>query len=179
MQEDDGTTMTGLIQTDAAINPGNSGGALLNSNGELIGINVAKLADTTIEGIGFAIPITESDAIIQDLMQQETRYEVPEEERGYLQISANEVDASVSEIYGFPKGIHVREMEEDGPAAQAGIEVGDIITQLNGVDTPNMDTFQTELSYYRIGDKVTITVAQRANGYEEVELEVTLDEQVE
>ena len=179
IQEDDGTIMTGLIQTDAAINPGNSGGALLNSNGELIGINVAKLADTTIEGIGFAIPITESDAIIQDLMQQETRYEVPEEERGYLQISANEVDASVAEIYGFPKGIHVREMEEDGPAAQAGIEVGDIITQLNGVDTPNMDTFQTELSYYRIGDTVTITVAQRANGYEEVELEVTLDEQVE
>ena len=96
-------------------------------------------------------------------MQQETRYEVPEEERGYLQISANEVDASVAEIYGFPKGIHVREMEEDGPAAQAGIEVGDIITQLNGVDTPNMDTFPNRtilLSYWRYGNNHSCTESE-------------------
>lgn len=164
------------IQTDAAINPGNSGGALLNINGEVIGINSVKINSTPVEGMGFAIPITDARDIIQDLMNKETRSKVPEAERGYLGIVPYDVTAEVVEMYDMPKGVFVSEVVEGGGAAEAGITKGCVITKLDGSTINNTSTLQEQLACYRAGEKVSVVLQVPANKgkYTEKQVEVTL-----
>lgn len=175
--ESDGRTITNkLIQTDAAINPGNSGGALLNSKGELIGINSVKFISEDVEGMGYAIPITDVESIIGDLMNKETRDKVEESSQGYLGIS-NPVDVTeeVSESYNMPVGVYVREVMEGLGAEKAGIQAGDIITKLDGTTISSYVELKEALSYYSAGETIPITV-QRMEGSEYVEktLDITL-----
>lgn len=164
VKSSDEEEMTGLIQTDAAINPGNSGGALLNSNGELIGINVAKYSGDTIEGIGFAIPITSSNDVIEDLMSRETRHKVSDSDRGYLQVSVSEVSEEANEIYGIPVGVYIQDVIKDGAADKAGIKAGDVIIEFNGVDISSYDDLQTELSYFEAGEETTLKIKTVEDG---------------
>ena len=172
---DDETTGT-FIQTDAAINPGNSGGALLNMNGEVIGINSNKIGGTTIEGMGYAIPISTAIPIINELMNEETKIKVSEEEQGYIGISGVTVTTDVSEVYSMPQGVYVAQVSEGGGAANAGIQKGDIITALNGEEISSMEDLKARLEYYAAGTTVTLTVerANNAGGYDEYTFEVTL-----
>lgn len=172
-------TSDGLIQTDAAINQGNSGGALLNSKGELIGVNVAKLSDTMIEGMGFAIPISSSNDIIQDLMTKETKYKVKEEERGYLQITTSQVSKEAHTLYKIPQGIFVQDVTKNGAADKAGIKSGDIITQFADTKLILMEDLQNELQYHKKGEKVQITILEQANNYKEKTVTVELGEKIE
>lgn len=172
-------TSDGLIQTDAAINQGNSGGALLNSRGELIGVNVAKLSDTMIEGMGFAIPISSSNDIIQDLMTKETKYKVKEEERGYLQITTSQVSKEAHTLYKIPQGIFVQDVTKNGAADKAGIKSGDIITQFTDTKLILMEDLQNELQYHKKGEKVQITILEQANNYKEKTVTVELGEKIE
>ncbi len=164
-----------LIQTDAAINPGNSGGALLNIYGEVIGINSNKMADTTIEGMGYAIPISKAIPIIQELTTHETRVKVSEAEQGYIGIRGADVSEEDSEVYHIPVGIYVSTVYENTGASEAGLKAGDVIIGLNGDELLTMASLQTELQYYSAGDVVTLTI-QRSNGetYETMDLEVEL-----
>ena len=146
-----------FIQTDAAINPGNSGGALLNANGEVIGINTAKLKDTAVEGMGYAIPISDVSDILSDLMNRETKTKVPENKQGALGISGVTVDETSSELYGIPEGALVREIMEGGAAEAAGLPKGCIITEVNGNDVDSMEELQEEIAYYEAGETVRIT----------------------
>jgi len=172
-------TSDGLIQTDAAINQGNSGGALLNSKGELIGVNVAKLSYTMIEGMGFAIPISSSNDIIQDLMTKETKYKVKEEERGYLQITTSQVSKEAHTLYKIPQGIFVQDITKNGAADKAGIKSGDIITQFADTKLILMEDLQNELQYHKKGEKVQITILEQANNYKEKTVTVELGEKIE
>ena len=178
---EDGTTITstGLIQTDAAINSGNSGGALLNMNGELIGINEAKSSSTSsgasVDNIGFAIPIDKAQSILQEMMNQETREKVDEDQASYLGIQGSDVSAEVSELYGVPSGVVVEEVVENGPAAEAGIQKGDIITEFDGRTISSMEQLQQTLEYYAAGEEVDVTVQRSDNGaYQEQTLTITL-----
>lgn len=163
------------IQTDAAINPGNSGGALLNSRGELIGITVAKLADVRVEGMGYAIPISKAEPIIGELMNYETRVAVAEEERGYLGISGFGITADMAATYDLPRGVYVRSVKEGGAADRAGIIADDVITKVDGRRISSMEELQKELTYFRAGESVTITVMREvAEELEQLEYEVTL-----
>lgn len=164
------------IQTDAAINPGNSGGALLNINGEVVGINSAKINSEAVEGMGYAIPVSDVSDIIENLMNQETRRKVPEEEKGYLGIRGVDVTADSAQMYGMPTGVYVREAISGGGAEEAGITKGCIITQFEGSTIDGMETLQNKLSYYRIGETVTLTVQVPTGrtGYEEQEFKVIL-----
>ena len=139
------------IQTDAAINPGNSGGALLNSNGEIIGINSAKIQDTSVEGMGYAIPISDVKEILQTLMNKETRDKVAEGEQGYLGIVGRTVDEQTAQMYSIPTGVYVTEVDANGAAAQAGIKESDIITSFDGADITGMDELQSLLKTYKAG----------------------------
>lgn len=165
-----------LIQTDAAINPGNSGGALLNANGEVIGINSAKLASTEVEGMGYAIPISDVSDIIDDLMNQKTKKKVAESDKGYIGIAGWDVIDEDVQKYGVPHGVYVREVIKGGGAEAAGIEVGDVITGLNGTSISGMDELQNELQYYAVGETVSVTIQVPKNRREYVEktVEVTL-----
>lgn len=165
-----------LIQTDAAINPGNSGGALLNANGEVIGINSAKLASTEVEGMGYAIPISDVSDIIDNLMNQKTKKKVAENDRGYLGIAGYDVTDESSEKYGMPVGFYVREVTKGSGAEAAGIVAGDIITGLNGTSISSWDDLQNELQYYTVGETVTVTIQVLENNreYTEKTVEVTL-----
>ncbi len=165
-----------FIQTDAAINPGNSGGALLNMRGELIGINSVKIAASGVEGMGYAIPITDVEEIIGELMVKETREIVEDENnRGYLGISGRDVSSSVSEMYGIPAGVYVESVEEGLAADKAGIKHGYIITKFDGTTVSTIAQLQDRLKYYRGGEKVNITVKIMGEGeYLEKELEITL-----
>lgn len=169
-----------LIQTNAAINPGNSGGALLNSRGEVIGINTVKVNDSAVEGMGYAIPISDVSDIITNLMNKETRTQVPEGQRGYIGIEGTDVDSQSAEQFGMPEGVYVSRVIENGGADKAGITKGCIITGMNGSGINNMESLQEQLSYYRIGEKITLTV-QYPSGqgeYQEKEVEVTLTKQL-
>ncbi|MDO4260568.1 MAG: trypsin-like peptidase domain-containing protein [Eubacteriales bacterium] len=175
--ESDGQTITNkLIQTDAAINPGNSGGALLNSKGELIGINSVKFVSEDVEGMGYAIPISDVESIIGDLMNKQTRDRVEDDQKGYLGVS-NCVDVTdeVSESYNMPKGVYVRTVLEGLGADQAGLQEGDIITELDGTTITGYDQLRDLLSYYSAGETIEVKV-QRLEGseYTEKTLEVTL-----
>lgn len=171
---ENGSTGT-FIQTNAAINPGNSGGALLNMNGEVIGINSNKIGGTAVEGMGYAIPITSASPIIADLMERQTRTKVAEDEVGYIGISLQEVTSQISQMYNMPEGIYVVSVEEGSAAANAGIMKGDIITKFDGSSISSYSDLQKTLQYYAAGDSATITVQRPQNGeYVSVELNLTL-----
>lgn len=171
---ENGSTGT-FIQTNAAINPGNSGGALLNMNGEVIGINSNKIGGTAVEGMGYAIPITSASPIIADLMERQTRTKVAEDEVGYIGISLQEVTSQISQMYNMPEGIYVVSVEEGSAAANAGIMKGDIITKFDGSSISSYSDLQKTLQYYAAGDSATITVQRPQNGeYVSVELNLIL-----
>ena len=171
---ENGSTGT-FIQTNAAINPGNSGGALLNMNGEVIGINSNKIGGTAVEGMGYAIPITSASPIIADLMERQTRTKVAEDEVGYIGISLQEVTSQISQMYNMPEGIYVVSVEEGSAAANAGIMKGDISTKFDGSSISSYSDLQKTLQYYAAGDSATITVQRPQNGeYVSVELNLTL-----
>lgn len=151
-----------LIQTNAAINPGNSGGALLNAKGEVIGINTAKIADSSVEGMGYAIPISEISELIDTLMNREIRTEVPESERGYLGITGKDFTANVAAFHNLSEGVFVEEVSEGSGAESAGLKRGNIITKIDGITVGSMADLQEQLKYYRAGETVTITI-QKVN----------------
>ena len=165
-----------LIQTDAAINPGNSGGALLNSNGEVIGINTAKVATDSVEGMGYAIPISDASDTIQNLMNQETKTKVSEAEQGYLVIQGVDVSDESAKMYIMPTGVYISDVVKNGGAQQAGLTKGSVITGLEGTTISDMNSLKEQLQYYRVGDKVKVTVQVPGNNgeYTEKTVEVTL-----
>jgi len=179
VEVDDGLKMT-MLQTDAAINGGNSGGALLNVNGEVVGINAAKYSSSSystssIEGMGFAIPISSAKDIINELMSKETRTKVAENKRGYLGISGLDIDSQTAENYAMPVGVMVSKVTEGGAAEKAGIEAKDVIVKLGDEKITSYVELKEALSYYAVGDTVTVTI-KYAEGkeYKEKEVEVTL-----
>lgn len=172
---DDGTNSTGLIQTDAAINPGNSGGALLNMKGELIGINSAKYADSAVEGMGYAIPISKAKPTLEELMNRETREKVDSSKKGYLGVSLASLTTEAIEMYNMPTGAFVRSVEDDSPAQEAGICKGDIIVKFDGQKVSDGDDLLDKLQYYKSGEKIEAVIARATNGeYEENTIELTL-----
>ena len=172
---EDGITGT-FIQTDAAINPGNSGGALLNSSGQVIGINSNKIGGSAIEGMGFAIPISKALPIIEQLKTQESKTKVAEEEQGALGILGISVTSDVASAYGLPVGAYVEEVIEGSAAEQSDLSQGDIITAINGQTINGMEALQNQLAYYKAGEEVTLTVQHPMEGgsYEEREITLTL-----
>lgn len=161
-----------LIQTDAAINAGNSGGALLNLKGEVVGINSAKLVEDTVEGMCFAIPITNAQTILNELMNVE---EVPKGKEGYLGMSGISVSQEESQMYNIPVGVYVREVPEGGAAAKAGVLPGDVITKLNGVGVATIESLQERATSYKAGTQVVLTIERYSDGtYEELELKCKL-----
>lgn len=176
LDQTNGTTITNnnMIQTDAAINPGNSGGALLNSKGEVIGINSVKYTDTDVEGFGFAIPMADAMPIVQQLI---TREKVEETKSAYLGIQGQDISADMAETYNMPQGIYVYQAIEGAAAAEAGIRQGDIITAFDGQSVSTMSELKELLTYYEAGQKVTVTIQRLNNGYEEKEITVTLGSQ--
>ncbi len=173
---DSGQTITNkLIQTDAAINPGNSGGALLNSKGELVGINSVKFISEDVEGMGYAIPITDVESIIGDLMNKVTRDKVDENKKGYLGIVYVDVTEEVAQSYNMPVGVYVRSVVEGGAAERAGIQKGDVITKLDGSGISGGEQLNDALSYYSAGETIPVTVERmQDNEYNELTLELTL-----
>lgn len=171
--DSDSNSATNLIQTDAAINPGNSGGALLNMNGEVVGINSAKLASTEVEGIGYAIAISDVTDTIESLMNEETRDKV--EDYGVLGITVQTVDSAVTEAYGVPEGVLVREVTEGGAADDAGIEARSIITKFAGKTVTTKEQLVDFLSYYEPGEDVELTIeVPDGKEYKEETVTVTL-----
>ena len=172
---EDGTKMY-LMQTSAAINPGNSGGALVDINGNVIGINSSKIGGSTVEGMGFAIPISRAIPIIEKLMSRETLSKVSEEEQGTIGISGATVTSSVSKAYNMPVGVYVAKIIEGGGAANSDLHEGDIITALNDQEITSMEDLQKLLQYYKAGTEVALTVQrQDGNGsYAEATIMVTL-----
>ncbi len=169
------STSRNLLQTDAAINPGNSGGALLNMRGEVIGINVAKYSSTEVEGMGYAIPISRAQDIINDLMNRKTRVEIAENKQGYLGIQAVNIDDTTVAMYGMPKGVYVYKIMEGGAAANSGLREKDIITKFDGQTIRSKTDLQEILTYYEGGSTVPLTVYSLENGeYVERTVEVTL-----
>lgn len=163
------------IQTDAAINPGNSGGALLNAKGEIIGINSAKIQDTSVEGMGYAIPISDAKDILQKMMNKQTRKEVAEGEQGYLGIVGRTVDETTAQMYSIPTGVYVTEVENGTAAEKAGLEQGMIITSFDDNALDGMDGLQSLLKTYKAGEKVKIQVSvPSGNSYKDKEMTVTL-----
>ena len=172
----DDTTFENMLQTDAAINSGNSGGALINTKGEVIGINSAKCSSTGVEGIGYAIPVSSVVDIINELMNRETRTLVDEADRGYLGIGGYAVDSDAQKRYGTPAGISVQHVEEGSAAEKAGIQQFDIITKFDGQKVSSPEELKDMLRYYKAGETVKVTIAYMENRqYIEQEIEVTLD----
>ncbi len=174
--EADGMTITNrLIQTDAAINPGNSGGALLNSKGELIGINSVKFISEDVEGMGYALPISDVESIIGDLMNKVTRDPVKEEDRGYLGITGTDVTSDASKNYGMPEGVFINMITEGSAAEKAGLQKGDIITKLDGSRITGYNQLRETLNYYSAGETITITIQRKENSeYTEKVMDITL-----
>lgn len=169
------TNATPLIQTDAAINPGNSGGALINMDGEVIGINSSKYMSTQVEGMGYAIPISEVESILDELMNRETREKVDEKKVGYLGVGCTTIDEQVSYLYGMPEGALVSEVMEDSPAERYGIKKNNIIVEFDGVDIKSAEQLVDLLEYYEVGEKVTVTVSYLDDDeYKEKDIEVVL-----
>ena len=168
-------TTSYLIQTDAAINPGNSGGALVNMQGQVIGINSAKYSDESVEGMGFAIPVNTASEILNDLMNRETRTAVSDEESSYIGIQGQDISETIASAYNMPEGIYVTAVSEDSPAEEAGIQNGDILVKFDGTSVETMEELQKLMKYYASGEEVTVTVKRCVNGeYTEQELQVTL-----
>ena len=166
---------TSLIQTDAAINPGNSGGALLNMRGEVIGINSNKIGGSSIEGMGYAIPISTARPIIEDLMERQTRTKYSEEERGYLGISCINVTSDLSENFSMPQGIFVAQVYSGTGAEAAGLVRGNIVVAFDGVTVQNQEELTKQMQYYKAGESVEIRImVNSANGYQQKNVTVTL-----
>lgn len=165
-----------LIQTDAAINPGNSGGALLNVNGEVVGINSSKIADYVIEGMGYAIPISTAKPIIDDLMLKETKKKVPVSERAFLGVSGTDVTEDAISRYDMPEGVYVTGVMEDTAAEKAGLVKGDIITYIDGEKVSQMEELQNMLVYYAAGTEIELKLMRQTEGeYKELILHITLE----
>ena len=166
----------GLMQTDAAINPGNSGGALLNMEGELIGINVAKYSDTDVEGMGYSIPSSEAEKILSSLSTLTTREKVPEAEQGVLGVQVKDIDAQTAESFAMPKGIYIYKILKDTGAKNEALQERDIITKLDGQGVYTTANLKALLAKYRAGEEVKLTVMRQdgSGKYNEVELSVTL-----
>lgn len=170
----DGNTRV-LLQTDAAINPGNSGGALLNMKGEVIGINAAKYSSTEVEGIGYAIPVSGVQDILDELMNRKTRSEVAEEKRGYLGIQGTTVGEDAAAAFGMPKGVYVYKILKDGAAADSQLREKDIITKLDGMTVKSMQELQKLLKGYEAGETIELLVQRQEDGqYKEIQIPVTL-----
>ena len=170
----DGNTRV-LLQTDAAINPGNSGGALLNMKGEVIGINAAKYSSTEVEGIGYAIPVSGVQDILDELMNRKTRSEVAEEKRGYLGIQGTTVDEDAAAAFGMPKGVYVYKILKDGAAADSQLREKDIITKLDGMTVKSMQELQKFLKGYEAVETIELLVQRQEDGqYKEIQIPVTL-----
>jgi len=161
-----------LLQTDAAINPGNSGGALVDDEGKVIGINSSKYSDTSVEGMGFAIPISTAIPIINDIIDAQ---QVSEDEQAYLGIKGTDVSSELSQYYNMPEGIYVGKVTQDSPAGKAGIKTGDVIVKFNGTETTTMDGLKDRLGRCKAGDTVEVVVKRADNGdYKEVTVKVKL-----
>lgn len=173
VENDDGTTTTNeLIQTDAAINPGNSGGALLNAKGEVIGISSVKYSDTSVEGMGYAIPINTASPIIEKLINRE---QVDESRSAYLGISGVDVSSTVAQTYNMPEGIYLYQVKEGSPAEQAGLQAGDIITSFDGSKVSSTTELNDAIKYCAAGDSVEVVFERQVNGqYQEQTITVTL-----
>ena len=165
-----------LIQTDAAINPGNSGGALVNASGEVIGINSSKLVGDSVEGVGYAIPISDVSDLIENLMNQETKTKVAEADQGAIGIKGMSVSTEYSQQLNMPEGVYVSEVTKGGGAEKAGMTRGCIITGINGTTVSSMDDLQEQLQYYAKGDEVELTIqVPQSNGeYQEQSVTVIL-----
>ena len=173
---EDGSKGT-FIQTDAAINPGNSGGALINMNGEVIGINSNKIGGTVVEGIGYAIPISAAEPILSDLMTYETREKVDDSQVGYLGIIPQSVTSDAAELYGMPEGVYISQVEDGTPAAEAGLLRGDIIQKLDNKKVSTADELREQLKYYSAGETIDVLVMRSIDGeYVERTVTVTLGE---
>ncbi len=166
-----------VIMTDAAINFGNSGGALLNANGEVIGINVAKEAGQSSESMGYSIPINTAVSILKELVNRETRDKLSNSERGYIGATVVDVSDDAKDLYDMPQGAFVYEVSEGSAAEQAGIHKGDIITKFEGISVTDKEDLIDQMSYYKVGETVTLEVQSATNGsYEAREVEVTLQQ---
>lgn len=178
--DEEGKTTGKLIQTDAAINPGNSGGALLNMQGELIGINSAKAAATEVEGMGYAIPISVAQPILDELMNRETRYKADEDHAGYIGVTCLNVDSTSAQTYGIPLGAFVDSVEEGGPVQTAGIQKGDVIVKFDGMTVSGSSDLVGKLEYYQAGETVEVVISRAQNGeYQEQTVSVTLGKKSE
>lgn len=174
---DDSSNGVNLIQTDAAINPGNSGGALLNMEGEVVGINSAKLASTEVEGMGYSIAISDVTDILQNLMNETSRDKLDDSEHGTIGIKCISVSSEAVQMYGVPAGVFVSEVTEGGAADKAGLKANSVITEFNGKTVSSADQLIEYLSYYEPGEEVELTVqVPKGTGYEEETIKVTLDE---
>ena len=174
---DDSSDGVNLIQTDAAINPGNSGGALLNMEGEVVGINSAKLASTEVEGMGYAIAISDVTDILQNLMNETSRDKLDDSEHGVLGIKGSSVSSEAVQMYGIPAGVFVKEVTEGGAADKAGLKANSVITEFNGKTVSSSDQLIEYLSYYEPDEEVELTVqVPHGTSYKEETVKVTLDE---
>ena len=174
---DDSSNGVNLIQTNAAINPGNSGGALLNMEGEVVGINSAKLASTEVEGMGYSIAISDVTDILQNLMNETSRDKLDDSEHGTIGIKCISVSSEAVQMYGIPAGVFVSEVTEGGAADKAGLKANSVITEFNGKTVSSADQLIEYLSYYEPGEEVELTVqVPKGTGYEEETIKVTLDE---
>ena len=174
-QLEDSNSENGFIQTDAAINPGNSGGALLNMQGQVIGINSAKLASTEVEGMGYAISMNDAYDTIEELMNETTRTKVSDDEKASLGISGTGVSDEAAEAYGIPSGVFVSQLTEGGAAEQAGITANSIITAFDGKSVSDISELKSRLEYYKAGEEVEVTLqVPDGNGYTEKTVKVTL-----
>ena len=174
---DDSSDGVNLIQTDAAINPGNSGGALLNMEGEVVGINSAKLASTEVEGMGYAIAISDVTDILQNLMNETSRDKLDDSEHGVLGIEGSSVSSEAVQMYGIPAGVFVKKVTEGGAADKAGLKANSVITEFNGKAVSSIDQLTEYLSYYEPDEEVELTVqVPHGTSYKEETVKVTLDE---
>ena len=174
---DDSSDGVNLIQTDAAINPGNSGGALLNMEGEVVGINSAKLASTEVEGMGYAIAISDVTDILQNLMNETSRDKLDDSEHGVLGIEGSSVSSEAVQMYGIPAGVFVKKVTEGGAADKAGLKANSVITEFNGKAVSSIDQLFEYLSYYEPDEEVELTVqVPHGTSYKEETVKVTLDE---
>lgn len=170
----EGGTSRNLLQTDAAINPGNSGGALLNMQGQVIGINSAKYSDTAVEGMGYAIPISTVKDLIKELSSKETRTVVAQENQGYLGIQGKDIDEEMAKAYDMPQGIYVYKVVEGGAAASSDLKAKDIITKFDGQSVRSMEELKNMLTYYESGRKVDLTVQRLDDSGKYVEKTVSI-----
>ena len=177
IEQDEDSDATNLIQTDAAINPGNSGGALLNMEGEVVGINSAKLASTEVEGMGYAIAISDVTDILQNLMNETSRDKLDDSEHGVLGIEGSSVSSEAVQMYGIPAGVFVKKVTEGGAADKAGLKANSVITEFNGKTVSSTDQLIEYLSYYEPDEEVELTVqVPHGTSYKEETVKVTLDE---